>query len=164
MGQRQRRSCLYPLRGRKTNPSVTVRGQHRGGFTPSVYPRAARATTETRAICGRFLAFAVAIFAIALAPSASASSVPTGFISITGADRIALMNTLDPGLARAYFDTNNSYGFIVYRAPMSLKAALQLKVQGWRFRLGKVYYNFLDFQADVAAHALETEDDPKSVL
>lgn len=145
---------MYALRRCKADPGVTARSQQRAGF-PAACRRTTRTTTGDGGIWLRCRAFVVAVLIIAPALPALAGSVPAGFINITGADRIALMNALDPGLARAYFDTDNSYGFIVYHVPVTLRAAQQLKAQGWRFRLGKVYSNFVDFQADVAAHAIE---------
>ncbi|MGC2413752.1 MAG: hypothetical protein WA459_13785 [Stellaceae bacterium] len=101
------------------------------------------------------LLLAAAIFAIALALPARAGDVPSGFINIIRADRITMMIALDPDSARAYFDTDNSYGFILRSDPASLQAARQLKAQGWRFRFAEAYFNLAAFQADVAAHAIE---------
>ncbi len=98
---------------------------------------------------------AAATFAIALALPARAAGVPPGFINIIRADRIAMIMALDPDAARAYFDTDNSYAFIRHGDPVTLRAARQLKAQGWRFRLAETYFNFASFQADVAANTIE---------
>jgi hypothetical protein len=98
---------------------------------------------------------AAAVFATALALPARAGSVPSGFINITDADRIAMLNALDPDSARAYFDTGNSFGYILHGDPASLQAARQLEAQGWHFRFAETYFDFASFQADVAAHAIE---------
>lgn len=103
----------------------------------------------------RWIRFAAAVFAIFLVSAAKAAGVPSGFIIITLADRIALMNSLDPVSARAYFDRNSSYGLIMHGDRATLEAARQLKAQGWHFQLAEDYFDFSAFRADVAAHAIE---------